>query len=459
MALDTFNRYSGTGRPVDDMGETTPEIEVSESIRPWGKFLPAPYLPVSRFDVHKRANVVLSVGTPVGLDAVGSLVPAGIPDGHTFEFDSEDFRTGLFATRRPDTGAAVTSAVTEAKTAQGLLGVSGTLATRVEKFVRTVGLTSYNVYSHEGGVSFTGWPSYTLQHSNPVNYAQHNTMAQDLVAITCDYCLLVPYVEGKNLLGGAVKVFDNTANGVAALTKKAKSYVFAHDELVTSGQAVFSSGLSIVYVSPNCGLDDDGKTLTLDGGVDGTSAATQFQAPGDTLGAATDIGAIGLHILYSTDTAKYIVVRNRDTFGDSGGSPFDAYEQTGEGVVTSGSLTYVLESPLQPGDFVIARAGKFVKFVASRHDVDEIAGQILAVEKDVTDKSYLSRVKSAYDRASSPGDMMPGSATRGVPFQLHMVTDGAWRQFTRKIDLDGTALATTGLTTPALRLVTINLLK
>lgn len=460
MALDTFNRYTGTGRPVDDMGETTPEIEVSESIRPWGKFLPAPYLPVGRFDVHKRANIVLSVGTPVGLDRAGSLVPAGIPDGHTFEFDSDDFRTGMFATRNPQTGAAVTSATTEAKAVQGLLGVSGNLATQVEKFVRTVGVTSYNVFSHEGGVSFTGWPSYVLTHSNPINYAQHNTMSQDLVAITCDYCLLLPYVEGKNLLGVAVKVFDNDADEVAVLTKKAKSFVFAHDELITSGQAVFSSGLSIVYVSPNCGIDDDGATLINDGGVDGGTAAATFRAPGDTIGAATDIGAVGLHILYSADTAKYIVVRNRSaTEFSAASSVADTDNQTGEGVLTSGALTYKLESSLQPGDMVVARVGKFVKFVQGRHDFDEITGQILAIEKDVTDKSFLSRVKSAYDRASAPGDMMPGSATRGVPFQLHMVTDGAWRQYTRQIDLDGVALSDTGLGAPALRLVTINLLK
>lgn len=457
MALDGFNRYTGTGRPVNDMGETTPEIEVSESIRPWGKFLPAPYLPVGRFDEHKRANIVLSVGTPVGLDAVGSLVPAGIPDGHTFEFDSEDFRTGLFATRNPADGLAITSATTEAKAAQGLLGVSGLLATRVEKFVRTVGVTSYNVFSHEGGVTFTGWPSYTLQHSNPVNYAQHNTMAQDLVAITCDYCLLVPYVEGKNLLGGATKVFDNTADAVAVLTKKAKSYVFAHDEVLASGTtAMFTSGLSIVYISPNCGVDDDGTTLSTDGGIYGTTAAATFIAPGDTVGAAADITDIGLHILYSADTAKYVVLRNTVDNADTGAV---AGGIDGTGVLTSGAFGLQLESPLQPGDYVVARTGKFVKFVKGRHDVDEIAGQILAVEKDVTDKSFLSRVKSAYDRASAPGDMMPGSATRGVPFQLHMVTDAAWRQYTRKVDLNGVALSETGISTPALRLVTINLLK
>jgi hypothetical protein len=68
MPVDTYNRITGTGRPTDDMGETTPVVELSESIRPWGKWVPAPYLPVARFDVHKRANVVLSVGTPVSFD-------------------------------------------------------------------------------------------------------------------------------------------------------------------------------------------------------------------------------------------------------------------------------------------------------------------------------------------------------------------------------------------------------
>jgi len=101
-----------------------------------------------------------------------------------------------------------------------------------------------------------------------------------------------------------------------------------------------------------------------------------------------------------------------------------------------------------------------VKFVNTRHEYDEIAGQILAVDKDVTDKSYLSRVKSAYERATSVGHMMPGSATRGVPFNLHMVTDGAWRQYTKKKLLDNTTtIATGGLSAPKLRLVTINLLK
>ena len=464
MALDAFNRYTGTGRPVDDMGETTPEIEVSESIRPWGKFLPAPYLPVGRFDVHKRANVVLSVGTPVGLDKVGSLVPAGIPDGHVFEFDSEDYRTGMFATRNPATGAAVTAAVTEAALHPNLVGTSGAAgATVVDAFVRPVGVTSYNVFSHEGGVSFSTWPVYTLTHSNPVNYAQHNTMSQDLVAITCDYCLLVPYVEGKNLLGSAVKVFDNTAGGVAVLSKKAKSYVFAHDELIVSGsfdtalETTLSSGLSVAYVSPNCGTSDDGDVdSVLDGGVTGSAAAAIFVAPGDAAGSAVDCSALGDHIVKSSDAAKYIVLRN--TRPDPSSLPTPGLGE-GTGVLTSGAFDLTLEAPLCPGDMVVARAGKFVKFVAARHSADEIAGQILAIDSDVTDKSYLSRVKSAYDRASSPGDMMPGSATRGVPFNLHMVTDGAWRQFTRKVDLDGTALAAAGLSTPALRLVTINLLK
>lgn len=459
MALDTYNRYSGTGRPVDDMGNTTPEIEVSESVRPWGKFLPAPYLPVGRFDVHKRANVVLSVGTPVGFDAVGSLVPAGIPDGHTFEYDSDDYRTGMYATRSAANGTAITSATTEAKCAQGLLGVSGLAATSVDKFVRPVGVTSYNVFSHEGGVSFTTWPSYSLTYDKPLNYAQHNTMAQDLVAITCDYCLLVPYVEGRNLLGPNVKVCDNTAGGVAALSKVAKSHVFCHDELIVSGaKNILTSGLSLAFVSPSCGLSISGAGLTTptDGGVTGSITAAIFIAPGDSVGSAVDCSVAGMHILYSASTEKYIVLRNSIDFTDDSAALTGG---AGTGILTSGTWKWMLETPLQPGDFVVARLGKFVKFVKGRHDVDEIAGQILAVDKNFQDKSYLSRVKSAYERATSPSDMMPGSATRGIPFNLHMVTDGAWRQYTKLEDLAGTTLSSTGFDAPLLRLVTINLLK
>lgn len=449
MALDGYNRYTGTGRPIDDMGETTPEVEVSESVRPWGKFLPAPYLPVGRFDVHKRANVVLSVGTPVALDARGSLIPAGIPGQHVFEFDSDDYRTGLAATRNPATGAAVTSAVTEAQMANGLLAPSG--------FARAVGVTSYNVFSHEGGVSFDSWPTYTLTKDNPVNFSVHNTMAQDLVAITCDYCLLVPYLPGRNLLGTGTKAFDNGAAQVDVLTKKAKSYVFAHDELIATG-ATLTSGMSVVFVSPNIGSDVSGTVAAANppGGVLGTNAGAQFVAPGDAAGTARDISKAGLTILHSSDTAKYIVVKNPADQLAHGAGP-DAGD--GAGVLASGNLTFSLGSSIVPGDFVVPRVGKFVKFDASRHDADEICGQVLAVDSDVTDKSYLSRVKSAYERASSAGDLMPGSATRGVPFNLHMVTDGAWRQYTKQEKLDGTTLTTGALTAPVLRLITINLLK
>ena len=132
MSFDTFNRYEGTGRDYHDLGETTPEIEVSESVRPWVKLLPAPYVPIGRFDVHKRANVVLSVGTPVALDKRGNLIPAGLPDGHVFEYDADDFRTGSSATRRADTGVVVAAGTTETAMHADLLD---------DGFARPVGVT------------------------------------------------------------------------------------------------------------------------------------------------------------------------------------------------------------------------------------------------------------------------------------------------------------------------------
>lgn len=437
MATDGYNRYTGGSRPIDDMGEMTPVVEVSESVRPWIKLLPAPYLPTARFDVHKRANVVLSVGTPVALDGLGAAVPAGIPGGHVFEYDAEDYLTGLPATTNPATGAAVTSAVTEAAMNSGLTGNT------TGKFLRAVGVSSFDYYQHEGGVAFTSWPAYTLNHDNPKRYAIHNTMSQDLLSITCDYNLLVPYIPDRNLLSDTVKIFDNNDSEVDVLSKKAKSYVFAHDELVrNAGTAVLASGLKLVYMSPNNGIGDAG--VSGSGVIGGAIAAATWAVNGVAAGSAVNLTVPGFHILYAADPAKYIVVYN------SADKPH---------AFTAGTVTFTTAPRLVPSDFVVPRVGKFVKYDPARHEADEIVGQVQMVNFNTVNKSLLAHVKTAYERATSAGDMMPGSATRGVPFNLHLVTDGAWRQFSTKKKLDGTALDETGLTTPTMGLVTINLLR
>jgi hypothetical protein len=389
----------------------------------------------------------MSAGTPVGLDARGALVPAGIPGGHTFTYTALDYTVGRVATISAATGSAVAAA-------GDAIMHSGLTAFKTGEFINPVGVLSTDVYQFEGGVSFSSWPNYTLSYDNPVNYATHNTMAQDLVAITCDYVLLVPYVSGRNLQAANVKIFNNTADVVPALSSDAKSYTFAHDYIVPNTALTVSGSLTnleVVYISPDAGQGTDGFNSTTAVGHVLTSGATvTYTAPGDSAGTAVNATTVlstkGDHILYSADTSKYIVLRNR-----TGGAAS----------VNTANYTFQVKasSPIVPGDFVKARIGKFVKWDPLVDLPEEIIGQVLRVDNNVVGKSYLDKVKTAFERAKDAASMMAGSATRGVPGGLHLVTDGAWRQYSTRKTLAGATIADAGITVPPLALVTINLLK
>jgi hypothetical protein len=470
MSQDAYNRYtSGGGRPVDDMGGTIPGIEFSESERPAVGLQPAPYLPVVRFDVHKRANVVLSAGAPVGLDTQGNLIPAGLPGGHAFTYSALDFATSLVATRKAADGTAVAAAGNSIASSTLLSDAAGT-------FARPIGVVSYTVFSHEGGFAAGTWPAYTITHDNPLTFGVHNTMAQDLVAVTCDYVLQVPYLFGKNLLSLVAKATDNDANEVAVLSATAKSFPFAHDELIAdatvtiqaSGQVVSTgasgtlTNLEVVFVSPACGTGDNGVELlgnqwiviasgaqTTTGALAASvvlscSGAVDPAAAGTGVALAT-LSTKGNHVLYTAETEKYIVVKNR----------------TGGTAVAGGAnaVTFLLKlgAQIKPGDPVVCRVGKFVKFDATRHDVDEIIGQCLRVDKSPVNKDYLTNVKTAYERSSTVSHRMAGSATRGVPFLLHLVSDGAQVIDSTNKQLTGVALTDDTVATPPLALVVINM--
>lgn len=458
MSQDTFNRYtSDGGRPVNEMGHTIPGIEFSESERPAVGLLPAPYLAAGRFDEHKRAYVVLSAGVPVALDGAGALVPAGIPGGHVFTYTANDFATGHVAARSAADGTAVAAA-------GDVIMASGLTDNKTGNFLRPIGVVSYTVFSHEGGVSGT-WPNYGLYHDRPQNYGIHNTMAQDLAAVTCDYALQVPYIYGRNLLAATAKVFDNTAAEIAVVTAAAKSYPFAHDELIptvtvtqNSSGLILSTGISgslvgleIVAVSPDCGTGTDGAAAGNNDALLLTSGATgmTFTAAGDTAGEPVTfatLAAKGNHILYSSDKSKYVVLRNRLGATPTVGAAGNYFRMT-------------LGDQMKPSDFVVCRYGRFVKYDETRHDEDEIFGQVLRVDKSPADKDYLKRVKTAYARSATVSHRMAGSATRGVPYLLHLVTDGAQIQYETQKTLAGTALNSSGMTTPPLALVVINMLR
>jgi hypothetical protein len=76
--MATSQIYTPTHKRYSDWGNVTPQFEVSEGIRPAQAFLPAPYLPIVRYNEYYREYFVISAGTPVALDSNGFLIPAGL---------------------------------------------------------------------------------------------------------------------------------------------------------------------------------------------------------------------------------------------------------------------------------------------------------------------------------------------------------------------------------------------
>jgi hypothetical protein len=297
-------------------------------------------------------------------------------------------------------------------------------------------------------------------------------MAQDVVAITTSYMLLIPYIFGKNLLSPECKIIDNDANECPLLSDSAKSFPFAHDELVADSVLEFfneategtrSLGISghmhnmeIVYVSPNCGTGDDGAAASNQDFLTITSGATgiTFTAPGDTAGPEITYleltkagGNLGHNfvIAYSNDRSKYILIRNK------WGRP----PEMSQAVVL---YRMRLESPLKPGNQLICRVGKFIKFNDDIHDHLEIIGTVYKMDKSPAKKDYLDRVKTAYERSAVASHRMAGSATRGVPYLLHLVSDGAQVLKDTNRTLGGSALNPAGMTTPPLAMIIVNLI-
>jgi hypothetical protein len=86
MPQDINGQFYGQLYGQDRIGQTTPDLESSEWLRPWLPVAyPAPYLPTLRQDQGhpKLAGIVLGAHQLVGQDKNGALVPAGLFCGTT----------------------------------------------------------------------------------------------------------------------------------------------------------------------------------------------------------------------------------------------------------------------------------------------------------------------------------------------------------------------------------------
>jgi hypothetical protein len=238
-----YNPYAANHKGWDHVGNLTPNVEISEGIRPAEELKPAGYLKLVRFDKFSEDYYVVSAGKVVALDSNGDVVPAGLALQAAQYKTTWDATNGNLGANRTAARAAVVNtsnlpgvtvgaAVYDAadvspiasavavKTATGnavALGQqivenfftvvtdggtkrvcdlitededdSDSNLTQVLFVSKPIGIAPYNYFRGAGGDGF-----------NPSEYTHHNYNRQHQVAVLCDYYIELPIVADKTFI-------------------------------------------------------------------------------------------------------------------------------------------------------------------------------------------------------------------------------------------------------------------
>ncbi len=238
-----YQPYTTNHKGWDHVGNLTPNIEISEGIRPAEELKPAGYLKLVRFDKYSEDYYVVSAGKVVALDSNGDVVPAGLALQAAIYATAWDDENGNLGTNRTaartavlntsllpgvtpgaaaydatdvdpvgsgvavktDTGNDVVAAMQMVEnfftvvTDGGAKRVCDMVVadeddadsnlTQVLFISKPIGIAPYNFFRWAGGDGF-----------NPSEYTHHNYNRQHQVAVLCDYYIELPVVADKTLI-------------------------------------------------------------------------------------------------------------------------------------------------------------------------------------------------------------------------------------------------------------------
>ena len=244
-----YQPYTSNHKTWDHVGNLTPNVEISEGIRPAEELKPAGYLKLVRFDKYSEDYYVVSAGKVVALDSNGDVVPAGLAlqaaaykaawdgaggiqsvnraaglaavlalDGYTAGgalYDTADLDpvasgvpvqtdTGNDVPVTDFAGLGLAALMVENFfTAQGdsevkriidfdaadMAAADNDIAADVITVSAPIGIAPYNFFRWAGGDGF-----------NPSQYTHHNYNRQHQVAVLCDYYIELPRIDDKSLI-------------------------------------------------------------------------------------------------------------------------------------------------------------------------------------------------------------------------------------------------------------------
>ena len=370
-----INNYVSNHKTWDHVGTVTPDIEISEGIRPAEELKPAAWLPVQRYDKHYEEYFVVSAGKVVALDNAGDLVPAQYATSTTdiiytqndIDEGTLDVRTGLPVT------ATATFAVSTVDGTPGFLGGSDALAVSAP-----VGIAPYNYWQWAGGDGV-----------NPSQYRKHNHNLQHQVAILCDYYIELPLVPAVQ----AAEALDN-ASQVGSLSV----YSFIAVDNIPMAKNTARTAL----------------TFAEGAGVPG-DVATRFQNEVATL--ADVVSAGDYFVNYTTGIVSVYATLVEVTGGALADTDYTmAYYHYASAPASVGTYACAV-GDLKAGDFVMADGNSNMAFwTEASDDWSLVLGQVLARDSGFP-KDALERVKTAY-AGLGVEEQMPGTANGGVPANI-----------------------------------------
>lgn len=288
--IDVNGQYFGQLYGQDRMGQTTPDLESSEWLRPWLPIAyPAPYLPTLRQDQGhpKLASIVLGAHQIVGQDKNGGLVPAGLfcgsqatkalggqycviaytPADVKFAYNAQ---TGVRVASpseyavlaAPSDGAANDTVTLPSGQVITIKAGDLTFAHACDLFVtgkaRPIGCAVRNVYQYIGGVltgknsnassSATGI-NYVLDGVVPINFTVMNYMHEMGTAIQTQFALKLPWIGATPTTLQTLATTDGISGYVQGIGRSFTHFTGAR------GATGFSFGSPVVASTAGNGTD------------------------------------------------------------------------------------------------------------------------------------------------------------------------------------------------------------
>ena len=432
MGFDVNNQFRATFFGKDRLGFITPDCEASEILRP---FLPVPYpapwLPIRRRDeAHPVAGgVVLSSNYVVGLDANGALIPAGLrsgPSGNGGEFCLLSFGSDdVGFTLNPKTGVRVA-----ATTEYVLLAAPSEQAAALATTTGTVsgGTLGQITLSQTSGVFVGTYLAVVGAGTRRVTALNTSTKVATVDSNFSGAVTGASVTYGVPTIDGITPTSDDITWALACTLipggiVRPIGYVIRNVFQYLGGVDVSAYANGAVYT-----LDPMNPTKAVVTNYmhePGTAIQTSFVLRVPWIGAVpttlqTLATAAGLSAAqYAQDDWSRSFLHMTGTAGASAGQFF-----AGCSVV--------------PSDFNGAKdAGHFVPYDSSKHTYDQICGRVIGIEHMYPIRDYADRVRTQFDRGQEfvgafkethPQQMqMGGSATRGLPTDLHLPTAGLLR--------------------------------